>query len=55
MTELKNDKYFVSKTIVYYDELQYVEKGLLDTFEPVTTQSKNFKKVPLKAWSDLQN
>lgn len=43
MTEFKNDKYFVRKTIVYYDELQYVEKGLLDTFEPVTTQSKNFK------------
>ena len=43
MTEFKNDKYFVRKTVVYYDELQYVEKGLLDTFEPVTTQSKNFK------------
>ena len=43
MTEFKNDKYFVRKTIVYYDEPQYVEKGLLDTFEPVTTQSKNYK------------
>lgn len=43
MTKFKNDKYFVRKTIVYYDELQYVEKGLLDTFEPVTTQNKNFK------------
>ena len=43
MTEFKNDKYFVRKTIVYYDEPQCVEKGLLDTFEPVTTQSKNYK------------
>lgn len=43
MTELKNDKYFVRKTIVYCDESACVEKGLLDTFEPVTTQSKNYK------------
>ncbi len=43
MTEFKNDKYFVKKTIVYYDEPQYVEKGLLDTFEPITTQSNNYK------------
>lgn len=43
MTEFKNDKYFVKKTIVYCDEPQCVEKGLLDTFEPVTTQSKNYK------------
>ena len=40
MTEFKNDKYFVRKTIVYYDELQYVEKELLDTFEPVTNRAK---------------
>ena len=43
MKEFKNDKYFVKKTIVYYDEPQYVEKGLLDTFEPITTQSNNYK------------
>lgn len=43
MTEFKNNKYFVKKTIVYYDEQQYVEKGLLDTFEPITTQSSNYK------------
>ena len=43
MTEFKNDKYFVRKTIVYYDEPQCVDKGLLDTFEPVTIQSKNYK------------
>ena len=43
MKEFKNDKYFVKKTIVYYDEPSYTEKGLLDTFEPVTTQSKNYK------------
>lgn len=43
MTEFKNDKYFVRKTIVYYDEPSCEEKGLLDTFESITTQSKNFK------------
>ena len=43
MTEFKNDKHFVRKTIVYYDEPQCVDKGLLDTFEPVTIQSKNYK------------
>ena len=43
MTEFKNDKYFVRKTIVYYEEPSYTEKGLLDTFEPVTTQTKNHK------------
>ncbi len=43
MTEFKNNKYFIRKTIVYYDESQCVEKGLLDTFEPVTIQSKNYK------------
>lgn len=43
MTEFKNDKYFVRKTISYYDEPSFVKKGLLDTFEPVTTQSKNYK------------
>lgn len=42
MTEYKNDKYFVMKTIVYYDE-PVIEKGLLDTFEPITTQSTNYK------------
>lgn len=42
MTEFKNGKYFVRKTIVYYDE-SVIEKGLLDTFEPVTTQSTNYK------------
>ena len=43
MTEFKNDKYFVRKTIVYYDESSCIEKGLLDTFEPVTTQSANYE------------
>lgn len=43
MTEFKNDKYFVRKTIVYYDEPSCIEKGLLDTFEPVTTQSTNYE------------
>ena len=28
---------------MYYEEPSYTEKGLLDTFEPVTTQSKNYK------------
>ncbi len=43
MTKFKNNKYFVRKTIVYYDESQCVEKDLLDTFEPVAIQSKNYK------------
>lgn len=43
MTEFKNDKYFVRKTIVYYDEPSCIEKGLLDTFELVTTQSTNYE------------
>lgn len=43
MTEFKNDKYFVRKTIVYRDEPACVEKGLLDTFVPVTVQSVNYK------------
>ncbi len=43
MTEIKNSAYFVKKTIVYYDEPDFIKKGLLDTFEPITTQSKNFK------------
>ena len=43
MTEIKNSSYFVRKTIVYYDEPVCVEKGLLDTFDPITTQSTNYK------------
>ncbi len=43
MTEFRDGKYFVRKTIVYYDEPICVEKGLLDTFEPITTQSINYK------------
>ena len=42
MTELKNNKHFVKKTIVYYDE-SIVEKGLLDIFNPVTTHSRDYK------------
>ena len=42
-TETKNRKYFIKKTIVYYDEPVCVEKGLLDTFDPITTQSTNYK------------
>ena len=52
MSEFKNDKYFVKKTIVYCDESLYVEKGLLDTFDPVTTHSKNYKN--LRAILDLK-
>lgn len=43
MTEIKNGKSFIRKTIVYYDEPVCVEKGLLDTFEPITVQSTNYK------------
>ncbi|MDD5923616.1 MAG: phage minor head protein [Clostridia bacterium] len=43
MTEFRDGKYFVRKTIVYYDEPICVEKGLFDTFEPITTQSINYK------------
>ncbi|MBQ8210520.1 MAG: minor capsid protein [Clostridia bacterium] len=42
MEEFVNDKYFVRKTIVYYDESVFSEKGLFDTFEPITTQSSNY-------------
>ena len=42
MTEEILDKLFVRKTIVHYDE-PIVEKGLLDTFDPVTTTSVNYK------------
>lgn len=43
MTENKKSAYFVKKTIVYYDEPDFIKKGLLDTFAPITTQSKNYK------------
>lgn len=29
---------------MYYDEPSCIEKGLFDTFEPVTTQSTNYEK-----------
>lgn len=34
---------FVKKTIVYFEEQLYTEKGLLDTFDPVTIPSINYK------------
>ena len=43
MTELTNDKTFVRKTIVYYEDKIKFEKGLLDIFVPITTQSVNYK------------
>lgn len=43
MAEITSVKYFVRKTIVYFDEAEFVERGLLDTFNPVTIQSINYK------------
>lgn len=43
MTERTLGKYFVKKTNMYYDEPIYIELGLLDTFDPVTIPSVNYK------------
>ena len=52
MTKTKKEKYFITKTIVYYEEPINAEKGLLDTFNPNTVQSRNYKNW--KATLDLK-
>lgn len=34
---------YIKKTIVYYTSPVIIEKGALDTYEPVTVQSINYK------------
>lgn len=43
MTEIRSGEYFVKRFIVYYAESYWAEKGRLDTFKPITTQSENYK------------
>lgn len=43
MTERALDKYFIKRTYMYYNKPIYIEHGLLDTFEPVTIPSVNYK------------
>lgn len=38
-----NGEFFIKKTIVYYTEPSIIEKGALDTYEPITVQSVNYK------------
>lgn len=38
-----NGEFFIKKTIVYYTEPSIIEKGKLDTYDPVTVQSVNYK------------
>lgn len=56
--EIEVDKIFVRKTYVYEDPIE-IKKGLLDTYDPPTVESRNYKNriamLDLRTYADCRS